>query len=89
MNAANPKYPDFYVFGIVDFFGSIYRDVAREPCDTVYVEGHDENDDFVYFEDDAYHLETWAKEHGFTYFKYGYTYDSLGEPFTAEVKHFD
>jgi hypothetical protein len=91
MNVANPKHanPDFYVFGIIDFYGNIHRDVVTDTCDTIYIEGQDKRGAFVCFESDAYHLEKWAKENEFIYLKQGYTYESLGEPLTSEVKNFE
>lgn len=79
-------YPDFYVFGLIDGLGDIHRDVVTETGDTIFIEGYFPSDHptdpgaLFCFESDAYHLSDWAKENGMKAFKYGYKYESLGEP---------
>mgnify|MGYP001440521600 CR=1 len=59
---------EFYIYAIRDGIGNEWGIVAEEPATTVQVNGLlDAKGELAWFEAEAYHLKSYAKDHGFTY----------------------
>ena len=59
---------EYNIYVITDSEGNKFAAVAEEGCDGIMISGPKNWEKYPqHFEDNAYHLEDWARYHGFDY----------------------